>query len=489
MNSLLSMILVIVMAFSTVGGAVPAEGPVSFDAKISLDTEALLAAAGGEAGIPEESAQTAKVIGDILDVLTLKGVADKETVELDLFAGEDVLLSLGVKNTEEGSTFASSLLGSQVIYSSAELLEMMKQSMMGSIAQGASGADFSAIMAQYQNLDREQIKKDCEEWADALLQAISEKAGETETGEFAVDGMTFVARTPINMTYAELMELVITRMKDLLAKESFQPLLQAYSKDTDIMAELDKAVENLKNETGEDSPEMQMAIYSDGTEGGYCVCDMTRTVAATEEGQPAKEEKIYIGYGNVAGTPRSHVRFVTDNQNMDIFSSAREDGSADMEATVLTDSAAAEISANSDPDGNLDMVWNIKSQETSAIIHAKTEKAEDERINYSLDVYMGSTEKPMISVSGSAGKGGETVSVFEGENVTVIPMTDLMNPQDTTVSDQLTGTMAFSLLRAVTVLTGKLPEDSANWINTQVSAMMNPGASTETQQEAPATGD
>ena len=37
MNSLMSIILVIVMAFSMVGGIAPTEGTVSFDAKVNVD--------------------------------------------------------------------------------------------------------------------------------------------------------------------------------------------------------------------------------------------------------------------------------------------------------------------------------------------------------------------------------------------------------------------------------------------------------------------
>ena len=485
MNSLMSVILVIVMVFSMAGGAIPTEGPASFEAKLSIDSEALLAAAGNGAELPEEEAQPVKAVGDIINALTLKGVADKEALELALFAGEDVLLSLGVKNAAEGSTFASSLLGSQVVFTSAELLEMMKQQMMASMTQNASGMNIEAVMTQLQNLDKEQMQKDSEEWLQSLLQSFEEKKGETETGEFAADGMTFTARTPVNMTYTELMDLLLNKAKELLAKESFQLLLQAYGME-DINTQLDEAIGKLKETPAEEMPDLQMAVYSDEAENAYLVCDMTRTAAATEE-QPAKSERIYIGTGSMNGLGRMHIAFNMDGQTMDMTAAGRDDGSTDIQATVNADGAAAEVNLNKDPAGNMDMVWDIKAEQGSGIIHVKTEAAEDDRTNFSMDLYFGGSDKKLLSITGSAGKGGEMVSVFEGEDLTVVPMEKLMDTQDTTASTQLSMTLMANLLKAVTVLTRNVPENTAEWINTQVTQMMNPQpAETAVPQEEPA---
>ena len=89
MSSLLSMIMVIVMAFSAIGGMTAnIEEPVSFEAKISVDGDALMALAGAEGeAAADETMQTVKAIVDILNVLTIKGVADKGTAELDVLAG------------------------------------------------------------------------------------------------------------------------------------------------------------------------------------------------------------------------------------------------------------------------------------------------------------------------------------------------------------------------------------------------------------------
>ena len=132
MTGILTYIMVIVMAFSSLGGVTAnIEDTVSFDAKIGMDAETVLAMAGATGTeVTEETQQSMKVVGDILNVLTLKGAATKDAVELALLANEDVILSLGVKNAETGSTFASSLLGSNTIFFPAEMLEADRKSVV-----------------------------------------------------------------------------------------------------------------------------------------------------------------------------------------------------------------------------------------------------------------------------------------------------------------------------------------------------------------------
>ena len=162
MNQLLSVILAIAMAFASMTGMTAGtEDTVSFDAKITADVQAVMALSGTNGDeIPEETQQVAKVAGDILEALTLKGVATKDAAELDLIAGEkDVVLSIGVKNDETGATVASSLLSGDVVFISAETLKQTEQQMQS----GSSAPDMS-VLQQLQGLDKEQIEKDCGEF-------------------------------------------------------------------------------------------------------------------------------------------------------------------------------------------------------------------------------------------------------------------------------------------------------------------------------------
>ena len=492
MTSLFSFVLVIVMAFSSIGGMTAnLEEPVSFDAKINMNVEALLAMTG-EGGVPEDTAKYANAVGTILDAITLKGAADKESAELAIFAGNDVMLSLGVKNSEAGATLASSLLGKNAIFVSNELIEKMQQQMMSSMAQSSSGTDLQAMAEQLQSLDEEQLKKDTEEWEKELAQAIAEKKGETETGEFTVDGMTFTGKTPVNMTYTEMMELVVNKVKELLAKESFQPIIKAFGQETDLNAELDKAIEKIKNQPEEEKPELQTVIYTDADQCEYIVAEMNKTTAATED-QPASEEKVYFGFGTVDGLNRVHVKTAADKQNMDMTITVKEneDGSADVKTNVIANEVAADAVATRDAAGNIDMVENVTAKDMNAKITFKTEGAGTERTSFALNVFIGDAEKALVSVTGSAGKGGETVSAYEGEGITVIPFEKLMDQTDTSAANSLQMSLMNGVMQAFSTLVKNVPEETASWLNSQMTNLIAPSApaTEEAPQAEPAVNE
>lgn len=465
MNSILSIIMVVVMAFSSIGGATAVlQEPVSFDAKINVDAEGILALAGTE--VTEETKQTITVVKDIVGALTLKGVAAKDNAELDLFAGDDVMLSIGVKNAEDGGMLAaSSLLGSQVISVSAETVQALQQQVQTSMTEASTG------MGGLENLDKEQIAKDFAEIVEKAMKAFEEKKGETETGDFTVDDLKFTAKTPVNMTYTEFMELALNGTKELLAKESLQPVVQAAGKDKDLIAEIDKEIEKLNSMSEEEKPEAQFALYSNENESGYFVCDLTK--AAKDETE--KAEAMHVGIGNGEELTRIRFSFEQNEETMSIAADITKDNTADLKAHVnAKDGGIADITVTSDAAGNLDMVFDINSKDAAAKILVKTEAAENERIKYTVDVFMNNAEQPLASISGSAGKGGEVVSVYEGENVTVLPFETLMNDTDGTASGKLQMSLTAGVLKAITVLTKNLPEDTATWLNKQVMQQMMP---------------
>ena len=474
MNNFLSVIVALVMVFSSIGGMTAnIEGPVSFDARIGVDGQSVLALANTQADTAEETAQAVTVIEDILNAVSLTGVADKDTAELDLYTGTDVLLSVGVKNAEEGATIASSLLGNQVIFVSAQMVQMMQQQMQASIAESAAGSDTTALMSELQNLDKEQIAKDCTEIGEALKKAFEEKKGETVTGEITVDDLKFTSRTPVDLTYTEFMNLLLSSAKELLGKESFRPIVQAAGKDKDLIAEIDKAIEKLNSQPDDEKPEAQFTIYTDDAGNNYHVCDLVRV---TTEEETARTENMHIGFGDISGLTRINCSFDQDQEKMNIAAALAEDKSAEIKAFVDANGSQADILAVIGADGNVDMTFTVLSQEMQAKILVRTEAAENERINFALDVFFGDSEKALLTVTGSAGKGGQAVSVFEGESITVVPFEKLMSTEDTTTSGQLSMTLAANALKAVTVLIKNLPAETAAWVNNQVKQMINPSS-------------
>ena len=482
MDSILSIVMVIVMAFTSLGGMTAnLEEAVSFDAKISADAETILAMANNGAEATAETQQIMPVITDLLNVLTIKGVADKDASELGLFAGEDVVLSVGVKSGEEGAVLASSLLGNQVISVSAQTIQAMQQQMQASLAASASGADTTAIMNGVQNLDTVQIAADLAGVCTEMTKAFEEKKGETEAGEFTVDEMRFVSKTPVNMTYTEFMNLVLASMKELFGKESLQPIIQAAGKDTDLVAEIEKAIEKLNSQPEEEKPEAQFTVYADEKGNGYYVCDLTQETG--EEGA-VKTENAHIGIGEADGLSRIRFSADKDGEKMSIAADLTEDKSCSLKAEAETKSGTTNITLTADAAGNMNLVADILSAGTAAKIQVKTEPAEGDRTAFALELFFGNAEKPLFAVSGSAGKGGKLVSVFDGENVKTLPLESLMSSDNSTATSQLSMTMMAGMLKAVTTLTKNLPEESAAFVNNMVKQMMTPSSTTTTEQQS-----
>ena len=505
MSSIVSILLAIALAFTSVGGLTAnIEDTVSFDAKVTLDAEAIMALSGQNSleqltaatgNKMEEQKEIVKVAGDIISSLTLRGVASKDAAEAAILAGDSVALSIGMKKDDSGVTAASSLLSNNVIFISAELIQQMQDEMqkqqeqlaeqaaamaegqipaVGSVESAASSLDPQAIADILEKLDKEQIAKDIEEAGKKLTEGIEAKKGETETGEFTVDDMTFVSKTPINMTYPEFVEFLLTGAKELAAKESLKPLLDATGKD--VGAEIDKAIEELKNQPESDYPEVfDLAIYTDADNCTYMVSDMST----------AGKEEMHIGYGDIEGQSKAKIIRNQGDDKMAITTVGNKDGVFDLTANIESKTSNGEIKAGMDEAGNLNMTCNIRDGEQEAKIVVSTEKAEGHRTNFVFALYFGNTEKPLMSFSGSFGKGGELVSVFEGEKITVTPIEKLMDSESKEAT--VFGTpMIAGILKTVMVVTKNVPEETANWINTKIKEAMTPQTKTiEAPQEQP----
>ena len=461
MKKMLSLILIVVMTLSCIGGM--AEGlkePVSFEAKVSLNTDVLKKAVAGDSEVPAEIEKTLTAIRDILDVLSLKGTADKDSFELGLFAGEDAVATLGVKGAEEGITIVSSFINGLA-------LNISKEQMTAVTAQNTSGPDIQALMEAVQNLDEEQIRKDAEEISDKLEKAFEEKKGETETGEFTVDEMAFTGKTPVNMTYTEMMELVVANVKDLLAKESLQPIIKALGQNVDINAELDKALEKIKAQAEEEKPEMQITLYTDADQDEYATIDLVITTPATDE-KPAAEQKVYVGFGKVDGLTRSRITMNDNRMNMEIFVTGKDDGSIDEKITVNSDDVTASATASRDAAGNFTMEETVTSKDVKVRIVVKSEAAEGDRKNFAMNVFYGDEAETLLSINGTAGKGGEKFCTFEGDGITVIPVEKLGDSSDTSAYTQLMTGVQTGLMSALGTLMKNLPQESSAWLLQQL---------------------
>ena len=485
MTQLFSVIMAIVMAFSAIGGMTATlEEPVSFEAQIGADIQTLMAMSGNTASGQEESfQQTVKLLEDVLGVLSLKGVADRESAELALFAGSDPVLNLGVQKTDGGMTFASNLLGSQTLVFSDEMIQQLQQQMMASMAQGGSGPNFQEVLGKLQSMDWTQIGADVSEALTAVTSKIMEKNGEPETGEFTVDGATFTVKVPNTITFDELTETALLAVKDLLGKESVQPLAQMLSPGKDPVESIEQALEDQKNRPAEDKPELTAAMYSNGeATSSYLVADAL--TKGTEDGV-LEDVNVHFGLGQVEGQTRI---VVSSNQaNFDLTAGQAEEGYA-VSAALKGQGIDAALASVTSADGSADITLDATIQGMPVREHTVI-TPDGERTRFQSEVYMMNAEKPTVTISCSSGKGGEKVSVYEGEDITAVPFEQLMNPEDTTAATQLQVTMMSKLMEAMVTLQKNLPEDSAAGLAGIVTQMMNPGPPTVTVPEGGPVAD
>lgn len=335
----------------------------------------------------------------------------------------------------------------------------MKQSSTGA----ASGnIDFQELVEIIKGLDNQQIEKDFKGIEESVKKAIEEKKGETETGEFAVDGFTFTSKTPVNMTFEELMEIEINSVKEMLGKDSIKPLVDVLSTGMDISTELDKALMELRNQPAENKYNLDLAIYEDENASKYYAAILTRE---------ATKENINFGFGTVDGFGKLIAHAVDEQAMIDIAFSGVEGGAFEVKASILSRWDSMNITGTGDADGNIDITYEIVSSSTPAKFHVTTTVGEDARKNFNVDVFFIDNEKPLMNISGSAGEGGEIMSAFEGENISVIPFSKLMEGDQNTMTT-LGMTAVTNLMKGINILTKNLPAETATWVTSLFSSLL-----------------
>ena len=482
MNSILTIILAVIMAVSPVGGAtVNLDEPVSFDVGINLDVEAIKTMVfdtGAE--MEEETEQSLKAIGDILNAVTIEGTAAYDTVELSLMTGESKLLSAGVKYSDTGAVVASSLLGSQVFTVTEETIGKMQEEQIDSAAESFSFADFRNLMDAMRNLDREKIKQECVDAGDKLASAIEGKKGETETGEFTVDGLTFTGKTPVNISYTEFMELLLNSFKELVKMDALKPIIEKSGVDTAIR--IDEMIDNIRNQPENEQPKFELTIYTDANNNAYYAFDLSDR----EDAHPISgETAVHLGFGDVMSKKQIRVSLTQDGQKMEMTAFGVIDGKCNMKATITSKDSYGVILANVDGAGGMDMVCSITSKDTSAILTSSSAVRADGRTGFTTNLYIGNPEKALLTVSGSFGKGGMLTSVYEGEDITVTPIEDLINDETGKAMTPIKITLAANAMTSLVALTKNLPTDSAMWVTEQIRKMMVPSTTKTTPTSEP----
>lgn len=502
--AILSVIVALVMAFSSIGGFTSAlKAPVTAEVEISADREgvdALMANTVAEAeksglSFVIESVQKTKdsllFAADLLNAIDFRAAMDQDTFEFGLLSGGAEIVTIGGRKDENGFTLASSLLDTTVITASNEELEQMQKAMAESGAQlplqvnvgtsvagvqtGAGSMDMNALPEALKGVDQEQIAKDATEALLSALNQIGEKGGQPETGEFAVDGVTFAAKMPVEITYDELGELIMNSVKEFLTKDSFSELLKGFGTDSAKLTEqLDQRIQELKDQPAEQKFDTVAAIYSNGDGSGYMTLDLTRK--ANEEQLIAASDS-HVGFGKIdAENSKFSLRHNASGTDMQMDALFAPDGSAEMTGQVKQEETTAEISVKSDKDGNMDAVVEIPEGDMPFKVTVSNSMA-SESGKCHVEIFVGGTEKPLVTLNATRHEGAEFLSRFSGEDLTEIPVSRLMDSEDT-AGTQIQFILMGKALLAVNTLIQNMPAESGKQLMDSVQQMMAPKTTT-----------
>ena len=483
MNAILSIVLALAMMVTSMGGVTArlAE-PVTAEFTVQMNQEVLgtmLSESAGDAGV-----QTLGLIADVLNVLKIRGTADRNTMEFALMAEDEPLFTLGVRGGEDGSaTVAGSPLNGKTIFASAEQIKEFTEQMMAQMSQNAAAGGFNpaGLAGSFQTIDKEQFKKDMLKIGAKAVAALSEKVGEPETGEFTVDGMTFTTRTPVNMTFEELAVLVLESAKEFYSAEYIAEITAKFGKEMDVTAKLDEAIEKIKNMPAEDRFTLVLAGYGSNETPEYFAGDIHRDakvmMAITEDGTEDREVTVrenqdaHFGIGMVDGKYRMLGNGGEPGKMNVTFSLVGDGQGAESTCEVTSNSTTVSVAATGSRDG-LDLVMNARDpgNGTPMKFHMNLSGTVSSP-RMSLEVIIADLENAVITMNGTVARGGEFFSVFDGE---VIPAEELADEDGTVVQTLAMGAVT-SLFQAVTALANHLPESSAQMLTQLAAGMMGGG--------------
>lgn len=456
MKSFLSVLMALVMAFACIGGVfAEGTGTLNIEAEVHIDKDALLSLPG----TTEENKQQIALAADLLNVLKANLLTDGKVFQISLKAEDDALLDIGLKADGQGITLSSSLLGSKVIYLSAEVMkQLMQAGQAGQSAQIPGGFNVQEITEVIKGLDKEQIAKDVSECVQDFSAKIQAKVGEPETGSYEVDGMVFTTKVPVNLTFDELMEMVITFAKNIVTKDSLSPLMKVLAKDKDVGAALDKKIEEIKNMPAEEKFDMNIAVYSNETGDTYLAADVSRKAKAEGE----KDEVFHLGLGTVGG--KTIGLYTGDNPGgtQNFYFEATAEKNVNMEGTFDAKDSNVHMLVHAGP-GISDSVVTVKASDATVMAHSNVQ-IQDGEGGFVYEWYYNDLEKAVITVNGKVSKGSEITSKFEGEGITVIPFEKLFDQKDTSTMSSLAMELSGQIMTAMNTLIKHLPEDTAKML-------------------------
>ena len=297
MQAIYSVMVAVVMLLNVCGAFTQnLQEPVRLDVSIETNREAILdglssilRSGGVRGGATEEAAQYAKVTADTLNVLSLHGTADQQGLEAALLAGGETLVSLGLRQDEQGITAVSSLLEGQALTLSEEMVDQLVipvEQLAGPYLKAVS----SAISA-----DQHSLLSSLHQTLDAAVDRLEDLSGETQNGDYLLENQfVFTKKSQVEVEYQEFVTLLMDALEVYFAQDALTELtalpgekanpltaVRTIKKDMEALEEellYDTEVTLYENDDGEQMIIADLRLDSDpdnrrihlyfGTEGG-----------------------------------------------------------------------------------------------------------------------------------------------------------------------------------------------------------------------------
>lgn len=451
MKRFLSVLLALMIAAACAGGAAaesPAGNVYTLNIRTRLDREQIASLSGS--GMTEEENRQLDMIADVVNVLRLDCVTDGNVFRIALLAEDETLADFqGMTDEAGGVHLFSSLLGENEI--------LIPDSLVRKIADAALAAAKPTILELKAALEKINPEKAVLDLAFALVKffgTIETAKGETETGTFEIDGMAFISRTPVNITFEDILVLAMSGLKDLAASDSFSPVIRVFDRENTLPARLDEGMEKIKNLPEEQKIELRnFAIYSDGV-GGLCYAgDLFQ---AGNEGNGGKEMNIRFSFGFQNSQFRANIVLEQkDGVRMQYTAYAgleKAGGPETAEArgagTVIAAGSATEV------------------EEKGKTLRSVTSYTMDtESCHTESAMFVNKADNPLISMTADLKKGGEISPPVRGEKARVYDLEKILEGRDRVALLSLAFAGYGHCMDALDTLSRHLPEESSRTLN------------------------
>ena len=449
--------MALMMAFSMITGAMPIpEDPTFFELSMSTDQDALQEAllqlgAAGSAEDPSAMQETIEAISGLVNAVSIRGTANSKNAELVIRASGEPVASLSLQKREGETALASTLLPGIVLTLGDEFAQAQLEQLTTVQGTGDQQMDLNTLTEALSKVDTEVFLNDINVASQKLTAALDGKMNSenVQVGEFEVNGYLFSAALPLDLTFEEVTELLLTFVKDVVSSEGIKPLLEL-APDSDIAAEIDKAIENVKA-----NPQytLEATMYSNEAGDSYMAINLK---AKTGEEFPVNPD-VLLGFGTVDGLSRLNIDVSDQQDSLSAAVDFAQDGTANGTFTVLSSGNGTRLDGTfTVANGSSHLEMNITASGVSLFMTA--DKTTDEEGNKLLQaqVFLAGAEKAFLTITASSGKGGEFVGSFEGETFSIEEAMKEENAE--TANQKISMTFMTGMMTSLNKLVQSLPE-------------------------------